>query len=234
MPNFQANLNDVNDVLQSTLDTNDLMTINDTSNYIASTEDGAESADFNYYREVIVDDPNGIDYTFSSLGTGDQLIGAGNSGSNQMSYTLSNAVDGVYTITLITVPTWDAAAIYSNTSYVFLTDGTFYKSLQNTNTNQDPTTKTAYWTQVTKDEVSSRFLTTGNIARTKDLEICKLEATEEMACHTDNCKNICDSEAYNKAAKLFMLLSAINDKATLQKWDEVAELISTAKQICDC
>lgn len=235
MANFQASLLDINSLLQVVLDTNDLMTINDTSNYTTSTEDGAEAADFSYFRKVIVTDPNGIAYTFSSLGTGDQLIGAGDSGSNQMSYTLSNAVDGVYTITLITVPSWNAASTYTNTSYVVdSVTGLLYKSILNANTNQDPATPTNYWTQVTQDEVSSRFITSGNIARTKDLEICKIEATEEMACHTDNCKNICDSEAYNKAAKLFMLLSAINSKATLQKWDEVAELISTAKQICDC
>ena len=112
--------------------------------------------------------------------------------------------------------------------------GLFYKSILNTNTYQDPATATNYWTEVTEDEVSSRFNTYGKVARTKDMELCKLEATEEMACHTDNCKNICDSDAYNKAAKMFMLLSAISSKALLGEWNEVEELISTAKQICAC
>lgn len=235
MADFQASIVDINSVLQVVLDTDDLMTINDTSNYLTTAESGALVTDFYYFRKIIVTDPNGIEYIFSSLGDGDQLIGAGDSGITQFSYTLSNAVDGVYTITLITVPSWNAASIYSNTSYVVDSiTGLFYKSILNTNTNQDPATATNYWTEVTEDEVSSRFNTYGKVARTKDLEICKLEATEEMACHTDNCKNICDSDAYNKAAKMFMLLSAISSKALLGEWNEVEELISTAKQICAC
>lgn len=245
MPDFQASLLNPDGSLACVL-SDTTIEITDTSNYATSTEVGAEQADFSFYRKISVEDANGVIFNFISIGGGDATIVSGDTAAanNPTIYDLINAVmvsgavDGVYLIKLLTLPSFNGSKVYSNTSFVFNSaDNLFYKSLQNTNIGHAPSLSPTWWAPVSEDEVSTRFFTYGKLVRTRDLEICKIKAVEVAACEVRACqskKNICKNGDMQKAMKIQMLISAINQSAIMGEWDTVADLVSSGKSICGC
>lgn len=234
MPNFQASLLDVNSKLSVTISSDSLTaTIEDTSNYIASTEDGNEAADFADYRKIYVTDPNNVEYLFSSVTGGDETILPGDSGSNSFDYDIL-AGDGVYTFRLVTVPTYDAAVAYSIAQYVY-SAGKIYKSLQSTNTGHTPASSAAWWSENTDDTmISAKYNTYGKLGLVSSITDCWLEAIHDASCETAHCTDLCTDADFKKAMKLDLLLTDIANQAEGNKWDNVAWLITQAKTICTC
>jgi len=140
MPEFAVSLRDGSgNVSLSALD--NTLTINDYSNYIASTEEGHLKADFEDFKKIIVTDPEGSQYTYSTLVGGDESILTPDNYSTtpiQTSYTYTD--DGLYAVTLRSVPTWEnvgssawedikATSSVGSTAIQFITSNIGYASL---------------------------------------------------------------------------------------------------------
>lgn len=110
MPNFAASLQDGSGNIAITA-SNGTMTINDYSNYFTSTEEGHLKADFEDYKRIIVDDPDGSEYTYSTLTGGDEtILTPDNYSSAPIQTTYQYTLDGRYDVTLEAVPTWENIA----------------------------------------------------------------------------------------------------------------------------
>jgi hypothetical protein len=134
----------------------EIMTIVDKSNYDITTELGHARADFSNYRKVVVLLPDYSTYIFSSLGDGDETIGTPSGGDDTINYDMEQY--GVHRITLISIPTYDAAVAYQASDDIVYYSGKIYKCIQN-GTNKQPDTETAYWTEITDEDVTSKYLT---------------------------------------------------------------------------
>ena len=107
MPEFAVSLRDGSGNISLTASDN-TMVINDYSNYIASTEQGHLKADFEDFKKIIVTNPEGVEYTYSTLIGGDESILTPDNYSTtpiQTSYIYEE--DGIYNVTLRAVPTWE-------------------------------------------------------------------------------------------------------------------------------
>jgi len=125
------------------------MSITDNSNYDATLMySGYIRSRFTIYRKVVIEYTDGSKYTLSSIGDGDGVIPTAQpAGSDTFTFPITKG-DGVYKITLYTIPTWFTAAPGPTGPYYSLGDMVvqgnaidgykFYESLQNGNGGNDP------------------------------------------------------------------------------------------------
>lgn len=247
MPNFAASLtrtftNDagesitIDDITLSTDGTE--ITIVDHSNYSTSTEDGAELADFSTFRKVIVTDDNGESYTFSSLGDGDEEIEPGDDIYEDDFVYTPEAGDSLYTVRLITIPTWDAAAAYTTDDVVVYEvddEWVIYSALQS-GTNKNPSTQTAYWEEV-EDEtlVDDKYNVLGYLAVARTIQEAQIEAIQEAQekFTAQTYTSPLGNKWWVKAAELDMIVKSIAINVSQGNWTKVSQLIAEGKQVAE-
>jgi hypothetical protein len=243
MPNFQASLYDtVTQDISITLDQScEILTIVDKSNYSASDEDGFELADFSTWRQLEITFPNGSTYDFDSTGTisGAGVWNAPNGGSDTINYSLVEANgDGVYCATLFVVPDYDNAVAYTHTAsspkaVYYL--GKLYRTVASTTGNLP--TDTAYWEEIQREDLSSKFKTTAKFALTcRSLTACYEGLVHEANCviAEDLCNDLCTNDKLLDGVKVRMLLDGISYSARNSEWDRAQVLTDAAKSICNC
>lgn len=216
------------------------VTITDHSNYDTSTEDGNQQADFSDYKKIYITDPQGTEYIFSTLypaDSSDALINPPSGESLPISTVYTSTGDGVYTMYLEAVPTWDATVAYmlANEHHVFYNDK-LYKCLQN-GTNKNPVTQTAYWEEVDADELSEKYRLEYKFAVICDLETCFQQLTYLALCAIENvnCQNdLCCNAYFVSANKLDIIIESITVLAANSDWDRVTDAINLGSQICSC
>jgi photosystem II stability/assembly factor-like uncharacterized protein len=105
MPQFAVSLRSSGAVDIST--SAGVMTVNDNSNYIASTEEGHYRADFSSYKKITITTPSYGTYTYSTTGDGDEsILTPDNYLVTPIPTTYNYSGDGVYEVNLKAVPTW--------------------------------------------------------------------------------------------------------------------------------
>ena len=149
MSNFQVSILDTNNS-PSIVASSGVITVKDTSNYATNSEVGHTQANFVSFRKIKFINPDGTSYLLSSLGDGNKstIAAAGAALPIVDTYTYTTG-DGVYSITLYTVPDFDNSVSYNiiTTPFVY-SNGVIYSALQNS-TGKDPTSNPTYWVAVT-------------------------------------------------------------------------------------
>jgi len=222
------------------------VTIQDWSNYIASTESGHLVSSF-YYKKIEITNPDGTTYIFSTDGTGDALINAPETYINPALYppiettyaysTLNDRQDGVYVIRILTLPQWDGFSTYQEYDTV-LRSGVIYQALQ-TSSNKDPLTETTYWSLITDDTlVLEKYNLTERISVTNGIEECLANLTiqaigSDITSICDS-EQYCESKAFQSAQALDMIIEAADNLLQSEDWEKIADLINSGVQICNC
>ena len=212
------------------------VTFTDYSNYLTSTESGHLAADFSDYRKITVTHHAGDVFIFSSIGDGDEDIDPGDSGNNTIVYDLQDG-DGVYTVEVCSVPTWNIAATYQASDDFVFFDDKFYKSLT-TNTGSQPDTNPTDWEEVTEDDLSNKYCDTNYFLILCDSESCKCELIEKAACEIErdfcNDSDLCNNKCLLNAVKAFILLKSAQASFDNLDLDKAALDVDLLKKICDC
>lgn len=214
-----------------------VVTIVDHSNYDTSTESGHLQADFADYKKIYVTDPNGTEYVFSTLGDGDALIMAPAFETLPISTLYTAGDDGVYTMYLEAVPTWNAEANYLSTSYHHVYyNGKLYQALQ-ASTNKNPVTETTYWEEVDAEDLPAKYRLEYKFAKTCSLIECLQRAMYLANCAIESlsCQdNLCCNTDFVNAMKLDTILQNVETLAANSDWDRVTDSINRGNQICSC
>lgn len=214
-----------------------VVTIVDHSNYDTNTESGHTQSDFSNYKKIYVTDPNGTEYVYSTLGDGDAIITVPASASLPISTLYTIGDDGVYTMYLEAVPTWNAAASYTTVDqhHVFH-NGKLYQAIQNS-TNKNPATQTAYWEEVDAEDLPEKYRLEYKFAITCALQNCFQKATYAALCAIESvsCQNnLCCNADFVNACKLDIILEHVVVLAANSDWDRVTTVINLGSQICSC
>lgn len=247
MPDFQASLIDpATSAIDVSLDTEcSILTIEDNSNYVASTEDGHLLANFTDYRQMIITSPDGTTYGYDALAGLDEVwTPASPLLANVKTRNLAATdTDGVYEITLYTVPSWeDAAYTYihttANPKAVFY-NGKLWRTLQSVPGGNIPATGSLFWEEITNEDLSSKYCTKATFALTcRSLLSCLERLTKEAvcACEADMCDDdlLCNNHAFLSAVKLKTILDGVDYASSQSNYCEATNLINLAKSICNC
>lgn len=216
-----------------------VMLINDRSNYSASTELGNLQTNFTLFRKYKIVNPDGSIYWLSSIGDGNASIlpASGMTLPITDTYTYSTG-DGVYDITLYSIPTYDNTVAYSLTDLqcVFYNGG-IYKLLAGGAGNQ-PDISPIFWESIDLTEVLSKYIATGKIVTTCNLQKCYAALVEKANCvkHSIGCnfEKVFDDKSIADYEMLGLTLDAIPQLVQKGYWTKVTDEINFGKQICCC
>jgi|SRR3972149_129507 len=238
MADFKASLLNPGSGLFDPVKSSDCATVTfqDYSNYTTNIESGHAAADFSEYRKIIVGHHSGSEYVFSSLLDGDEDIDSGDSGNNTFVYPVQEG-DGVYTVTLYSVPTWNIASTYqASTDFVYF-DGNFYKSLT-TNIGSQPDTNPTDWVEVELEDLTTKYYDVNYFLLLCDSESCRCSLMEKAACEIErdfcNDSDLCKNKCLLNTIKMFILLKSAQTSFDNMDFDKAALDIDLMKKICAC
>lgn len=219
------------------------ISITDESNYDSTdVSSGHERANFNKYRKVVVEYTDGSKYTLSSIGDGDAAIDPASTSNDTFTAQL-NSGDGVYKVTLYTVPSWGSSPTYILGDIVVKGGGgipyKFYKSLQNANTNKDPAVETDWWEEITEiTGFTSKYYNIQRIAVICALNCCIEEALHSAFCVIEDVEccedDLCKNDKFMNAVKLMVVKQAIETSAENNMWLNAEKQFQLASKLCKC
>lgn len=232
--NYQSNFD--TDVLSACTQ----LQITDTGNYTDATESGHALSDFSEFRQVTIQFPDGREYVYSSLPGYDDTISPASTGNNDIFYTFTDDdKDGLYTITICSVPTYNNTAEYdSGSDYVYF-NGSFYQSLIDSNTGNQPDTSPTEWVEVELSGVSGKYCFSDKIAITcRCILPCKEKkvvagvcVANENICNTDV---LCKNKTLREAWLLIIALDSIQTNMDKRDFPQVEKAFNLANSICCC
>jgi hypothetical protein len=198
----------------------------------------------NGYRKIIVTDPNGNQYVFSSLETDNpdtEITTYVDLGNSQFTYSfLADAVDGVYEIKMYSFPLWNEDVFYqANLNHVVFYDGALYQIVASGTNNLPDADGNEFWTPytITDETLTTRY---GEVKHKTvlciKLESCKDRMLKEAFCSTESnpCGNLCDNKKFQQTMKYSVTLEAIRIKECSNDWVGVKKGIEILKSICSC
>jgi len=247
MPDFQATLIDsATSEIDVSLDADcSILTFEDNSNYAASTEDGHLLDDFTDYRQAEITSPDGTTYGYDALGNLEEVwTPASPLLQNDKTRTLSSTDDdGVYVVSLYTVPTYDDPIFtyihtVSNPKCVFY-NGKLWRTLQDVPPSNAPATGSLFWEEIAREDLTSKYCTTATFSLTcRNLNACLERLTTEAvcACQAEICDDdlLCTNSAFLESLKLKTLLDGVGYASEQSDFCEAENLINAAKSICNC
>jgi len=210
----------------------------DYSNYTTNYDSGHLLAFFTLYRKVIITHHSGAVYTMSSLGDGNELISSAAAGSMLFNYFLQNK-DGVYSIKLLTVPTYSFGANYlGGISTVWLpSTAKLYKAITS-NALTPPDLNPADWEVIEDEDLSMKYTDVADALVTFDADKCKCKLTKKAACliksNPCNPDLLCKSPCLLNAVKVMILLESANQSFIDLDLNCAGTDIDLIKQICEC
>jgi hypothetical protein len=211
--------------------------IEDHSNYDTSTEVGHTQSDFNF-KKIKVINPNNTEYLFSTEGDGDEPLSSPSVSVLPIPTTYNYTTgDGVYTLIMYTVPTWNSGISYTTIGqhHVFL-NGKIYKCIANT-TGDNPATSPTKWVEVTIDELPSKYRLYHKFSVYCDIICCYLKKVYDALCGIESTfcgQDICKNKKFMDAVKLGILIDNIKVLSGDGDWVNVVQVINLAKKICCC
>jgi hypothetical protein len=213
-----------------------LAVITDHSNYV-NTEAGHTQALFNAYKKITVLTPSGTEYLFSTLGDGDAILNTPSAETLPIATNYVTDGDGVYTMYLEAVPTWNSGITYNTSTSPYVYYNTkLYKSIL-TGTNQNPATATTYWEEVDAEDLPAKYRLEQKFAVICGLIICYQNKTYDavcainsMTCSTDLCK----CKDFMDAVKLLMFIDHIDVLVDNNEWTQAQNIINAGSAICSC
>jgi hypothetical protein len=241
MPNFVATLLDSGGDLSVSANGSS-MSVNDYSNYDTSTEGGHLQADFATYRKVKFTLPDLTEYVFSTIGDGDTttIVADGAILPIQDSWVYTSG-DGVYAVTLETIPDWNDTVSYTSVSshHVYYNSVIYKAIVAGTTIGSTPALTPLQWTAVTNtDLLPSKYRFYQKFAVTCDAQICRINKVRTANCISENVgcnwEKLPTNQAFIQAIQLDLLITNINASAAIADWVSVAADIQLAKKLCCC
>lgn len=213
----------------------DVVYATDSSNYTTNSEDGHALADFTLYRRLKLLMPDATERIFSSVpATGEVAFDPAATASTFLStFDTADFGDWHYTVTLYSVPTYDAAVAYATGDCVYVNGSGLYKALQAT-TGNAPAASPTYWLPITDpDDLSSKYIAIQQWSVTYDIEVGWMRTVAEANRDTTgrDLKLLPNNLKFLTALKLNMLLDAVGDLTEVSDWTGVELCISQAKEI---
>ena len=209
----------------------------DHSNYDDDTEAGHHQSDFSDYKKLLFTDMNSVEYLYSTLTGGDALIDTPSGLVLPITTDYTSDGDGVYTLALSAVPTWDITVAYllGSAHHVYY-DGLLYKALQN-GTGKQPDTETAYWVAVLDAALPAKYRLEQKFAVYCAMKACFLRSTytgvDSIFCSTCS-TNICGDPQFKKTVKLMVDLYHLPVLIDNSEWDRITAVINSGSTICGC
>jgi hypothetical protein len=210
-------------------------TIIDYSNYLTNTQPGCSISDFSQYLVIVITHQSGATYTLTSLGGGNQAILPASSGNTTYTAPVF-AGDGVYTVQIFTVPTYNAGAAYvANTADVYFS-GVLYQAIQNS-TGQTPSSSSTYWSIVTQPQLLSAYQDSNPAAIACAITTCMNNAVPAAVCLMGTCNNdeFCNNPKFLLANKLILLyynIQAAMNSGNIQSAEDSFDLAATLCKPC--
>jgi hypothetical protein len=235
MADFQISLTNPSGVVSITA-SNGVMVVGDYSNYIASTESGHLLADFSSYKKLYVVDPGDTLYEFSTFAGADELINPPSTYvSTPVTHSLTYSDDGVYEVTLVSVPTFSLIATYQSGDCVYH-NGDLYEAT--TTTTGSVPTLLVDWDLIPEEDLPDKYYVVQHAAVIDSIEECfatlLVEANAAITTIPETGEDICSDDRWRRAARLDDIIQALPYFANNGEWEKVSGLISKAHEICDC
>lgn len=158
----------------------------------------------------------------------------------ESSWDISIANDGVYELYLFACLAWDSGTTYAINHVVYsAAQDKFYKSLQDSNTN-NAVTDTNYWAEATvRDDFTPAFdasqtdvyLDIENTLVTCNSVTCRNQSLVDADCKCNPCETVSTYE------KIRFKIEAAEIHAAQQAWEEAQKVIENVEDICsnvDC
>lgn len=226
-------LNTLNE--ESVLVTEDSIVVNDRTDYVGTDESGHTKLDFTDFRKIILTSNTGYSYTLSSLGDGDAAIDPPDEAVSNPDddVFIPYVEDGIYTLALMAVPTWNGTDTYVQDHCVYH-GGVLYQALQGT-TNDEPGVEGSegFWEEIDEDDLPSKYRHEYSFPAIYDLQIRHADFIKE-AC-SDNIGNVgvnfLENSSWEKSARLDNIISAISVYAAEEEWNTCDHLIAASKLI---
>lgn len=197
------------------------------------------------YRRIVVTDPSGAQYVYSSLATenpNSPITPYTNVSVNTFAYALSNtSTDGIYDVNIFSFPTWQPNVMYNSLlNIIVYRNGVLYQ-LNGTNVGIDPTTvlNSTYWSvyTISDDTLTTRYGYEAKIVvLCISLLTCHEKLVKEAFCTTESnpCGNLCSNKAYMSAIKFNTVMKALEISKCNNDWASVKKQIEILKSICSC
>jgi len=237
MANFLASILDSSNV-PSISASNNIVTLKDYSNYSTNVEAGHAKSDFSEFRKIKFINPDGTSYLLSTLGDGDALTIPASSASLPIvdTYTYSQG-DGVYSVTLYTVPTWNSAVSYAliTVPYVYY-QGSVYMCVANS-TDIVPGTDSTKWAVVSSiDSLPTKYRVYQPFVVMCDIQLCFTKKVLACNCSAVGCNyaKLSNDKNFMDADRLSLIMEGIPYLVNQGLWSLIADNINLAKQICCC
>lgn len=234
MPIFSVSISDT-DGNETASGQAQVASVVDYSNYDTSDEAGHLQAAFADYKKVILTSTyGGYSYTLSAQAGEDALI---NTPAVEVSFPITHTapyeVDDVHNIVLIAVPTWDSGVAYLvNSGHHVYRSGSLYQCIQD-GTNQDPVTETAYWTEVTDDDLPLKYRLSHSFKIVYDITQAYVEQVQLANDVTKALyrKDLVSDPDFQAASKLWTMLEGMDADGNLSLWGRVNDTIVKAKEL---
>jgi len=192
------------------------------------------------FRKVNIVCPDSTEYLFSSIADGDATTLPAATATLPITDTYAYTTgDGVYNITLYTLPTWDATIAYyfiRNVYVYYLT--VMYKLLKN-DTGTTPGTDATVWEVVSSiDDLPAKYRQNVRFAITCDITSCYrnfvLTADARLKCTMCNKEIWMRDTDVQKSMQLFMIIEAVPTLMYMGLYDDAQTTINKGKQLCCC
>lgn len=243
MPDFAVSLLDDNsDVALSA--SQGVLTINDYSNYKASTESGNEVADFADYYKIIITNPDATTYTYCSLTGFDATLNTPDNFTGvsyppiptTYNYDTEGYGDGVYGVQLIAVPTWATGKTYQASDDAVYYNGTIYECATTHTADVFATDLAAgKWTASNDAGLPEKYKTTEYISVTCDLHE---DFADLVITAADNAReyrfttgDYDDKKVLLDTIDLWLMLKSQDPLMNQQETTKAQQNINTAQQI---
>ena len=212
--------------------------------FLQEQEGAHDESDFSNFLKIFVEDQADSIFTFTSfpdpvlgLQTDEELISPPSVSPNlTVNFDITTG-DGVYKITLCSVPTFNPADNYQRDDDSVFFDNLLYKAIRNSSGNT-PDTSPLDWEVITEDDLSPKYCTFIKIVRVCDLNICSNDATFEAFCtlkeHICDDDVLCTNERFLKAMKLQVLISSIENANQRGAYNDIEDMINLSKTLCKC
>ncbi len=238
MPSFQVSITNTNgDVAASGVA--QVCTLVDYSNYDTSDEVGHLQAAFSDYKKITLTSTYGgysyVMFTSSGSGIDAVITDPASEAAFPVTHSPPYEVDDVHNVVLIAVPTWDSGVAYvvNDGHHVFRSDK-LYICIQN-GTNQDPATETAYWTEVTDDDLPSKYRLSQSFKIDYDITeayVLQVQLAND-ATKALYRSDLVEDPNFQAASKLWTMLEGMDTDAGLSQWGRVNDTITKAKELID-
>ena len=212
--------------------------------FLQEQEGAHDASDFSNFLKIFVEDQAGSIFTFTSfpdpvlgLQVDEELIAPPSATTNITVNFDFTSGDGVYKVTLCSVPTFDVAENYQRDDDFVFFDNLLYESIRGS-TGSVPDVSPLDWKVVTEDELSAKYCTFVKVVRVCDLNNCFDDAVFEAFCtlkeHICDDDVLCKNERFLKAVKLQVIIAAIENANQRGAFDDIEDMINSSKTLCKC